>query len=185
MTWEWIMSLPWSSIWDAFTAIGTVAMAVTTAIIIFQNRRQHQEALLPICVLVPARGTDAAGRRDILQLHQEPNDPSRYFHVQCGVKNIGGGPVVKLKLRVTFWTNTAARFEAELSPLGANESAAGPLRVPVFIGNQFTESEYGWTPGEGWDLWLEYEDVFGNVFYTRHTKTPQQPWVQLGKGAGH
>lgn len=184
--------MTWAIIWDAATAIGTIAMAVTTGIVIRQNKkqrqdiaRQHQEALLPICVLVPEAGMDATGRRDILQVHQEPNDPSKYFFVHCGVKNIGSGPAVKLKLRVTFWTNTAARFEAELSPLGANESAAGPLRVPVFLGDQFTESEYGWAPGEGWDLWLEYEDVFGNVFHTRHTKTPQQPWVQIGKGAAH
>ncbi len=185
MMWLWICGLPWPSIWDAFTAIGTLSMAGTTYWIIRQNKAQHQDELRPICVLVPEAGTDAAGRRDILQLHQEPNDPSKYFFIHCGVKNIGSGPAAKLKLRVTFWTNTAARFEAELSPLGANESAAGPLRVPVFLGDQFTESEYGWAPGEGWDLWLEYEDVFGNVFHTRHTKTPQQPWVQLGKGAAH
>ena len=174
--------MTWPTFWDAFTAIGTVAMAMTTALIIRQNRRQHQETSRPICALVPEKGTDASGRRDILQVHQEPNDPARYFLVHCDVKNVGGGPAVKLKLRVTFWVNTAAHFEAELSPLGSHESAAGPLRVPVFVGNQFTLTEYQLAPCEGWDLWLEYADVFGNMFHTRHTKNPQQPWTLLGEG---
>ncbi len=173
----------WPSAWEALTAAGTIAMAATTVAVILQNRRQHREALQPICVLVPENGTDAVGRRDILQLQKEPNDPNKYFSICCDLKNIGGGPAVKLRLRVTFWVNTTARFAAELSPLGAHEIVAGPLRIPVFVGKQFTEAEYGWAPGEGWDLWLEYEDVFGNVFHTRHTKTPQQPWVQIGKGS--
>jgi len=172
----------WSPVWEAFTAIGTVAMAATTVVVIFQNRRQHRDALRPICVLVPEKGTDAVGRRDALQLHKEPNDSNKYFSIACGVKNIGGGPAVKLRLRITFWVNTTARFEAELSPLGAHETVAGPLRIPVFVGNEFTQTEYEWAPGEGWDLWLEYEDLFGNLFHTRHTKTPQQPWVQIGNG---
>lgn len=175
--------MTWPSAWEALTAAGTIAMAAATFVVILQNRRQHRDTLRPICVLVPENGTDAFGRRDILQLQQDSNSPAKFFSIHCGVKNIGGGPAVKVRLTVTFWVNTTARFEAELSPLGAHETVAGPLRVPVFVGNQFTQAEYEWAPGEGWDIWLEYEDVFGDVFHTRHTKTPQQPWVQTGRGS--
>ena len=59
----------WPTVWDVFTAIGTVAMAVTTAVIIYQNRRQHRDALRPICMLVPENGLEQFARAKIVEPH--------------------------------------------------------------------------------------------------------------------
>jgi hypothetical protein len=182
MTWQWIHSLPWSSIWDAFTGVGTVAMAVTTAVIIYQNWRQHQDAFRPICVLVPDHGTDAIARRGVVEHHEEPNNPTKYLNVLCSVKNIGTGPAVRLRLVFRSLINPAARPKIELPPIGANDSFAGPLRIPVFFHDQFNQTDYQLLPGDGWELWLIYEDVFGRVFNTRHCKNLQQPWTTTSVG---
>ena len=182
MTWQWIHSLPWSSIWDAFTAIGTIAMAVTTAVIIYQNRREHQDAFRPICVLVPDQGTDAVARRDIVQHHEEPNNPTKYLKALCSVNNIGAGPAVKLRLVFRSLVNPSAVPEVELPPIGTNDGLTGPLRIPVFFHDRFNQTDYQLLPGDGWELWLIYEDVFGRTFHTRHCKNPQEPWITIGKG---
>ena len=172
----------WPTLWDAFTAIGTVAMAVTTGIIIFQNRRQHQDSFRPLCVLVPDKGTDAVARRAIVQHHEEANNPTNYLEVLCSVKNIGTGPAVKLTLIFRSLINPIARPEVELPPIGANDSFPKPLRIPVFFHDRFNQSDYQLLPGDGWELWLIYEDVFGRTFHTRHCKNPQEPWITIGKG---
>ena len=173
--------MTWTTIWDAFTAIGTVAMAATTGWIILQNKRQHQDALRPVCVLVPDEGLDQFARRDIVKHYEEPNNPTKFFLIHSGVKNIGGGPAVKLRLVMRFSTNPLAKPEVELRPLGANQSISSPIRVPAFLHERFNASDYQIAPGDVWELWLVYEDVFGNVFHTRHTKNPQQPWASFGK----
>jgi hypothetical protein len=174
--------MTWPTVWDAFTAIGTVAMAITTAVIIYQNRREHQDAFRPICVLVPDKGTDAVARRGIVDHHEEPNNPTKYLKVLGSVKNIGAGPAVKLTLVFRSLINPVAQPEVELPPIGANDSLPGPLRIPVFFHDQFNQTDYQLLPGDGWELWLIYEDVFGGTFHTRHLKNPQQPWTTIGKG---
>ncbi len=174
----------WNSIFEALTAFGTVAMAVTTWVVIRQNRQEHQDAIRPICELVPDKGL--AGpfiRCDIVQLHEEPNDPTKFYHVTCGVKNIGNGPAMNLRLVMRFSiSNPVPLPQVEIQMLGANQSLPSPIKVPVFLSVNFNGTSYPIAPGEGWELWLIYEDVFGNVFHTRHTKNPQQPWVTHGKG---
>ena len=183
MTWQSIHSLPWSSIWDAFTAIGTVAMAITTAVIIYQNRREHQDAFRPICVLVPEEGLDQFARRDVLQCHEEPGKPGKYYLVKCGIQNVGGGPALGLRLIARFSQHPGIAIEGELAPVGAKQTWPSPLKIPVILRDQFNRMDYEVAPGEVWDLWLVYEDMFGNIFHTRHTKNPQQPWCVYGKGA--
>jgi hypothetical protein len=181
----------WTAIWDAATAIGTIAMAVTTSIVIRQNKRQrrdmarqHLDAFKPICELVPDKGLAGASVRcDIVQHHEEPNDPTKFFLVACGVKNIGCGPAMNLRLVMCFSTSQPDPLpHVEIEMLGANQSLSSPIKVPVFLSDRFNSSNYQLAPGEVWELWLVYEDIFGNVFHTRHTKNPQQPWARFGKG---
>jgi hypothetical protein len=45
------------------------------------------------------------------------------------------------------------------------------------------DAEYESVPSEGWDHWLEYEDLLGNMFHTWHTKIHQQAWKQTAQEA--
>jgi hypothetical protein len=38
-------------------------------------------------------------------------------------------------------------------------------------------------PSGRWEITLIYEDIFGNTFHTRHSKSPEQPWINRGRGA--
>lgn len=172
----------WQAIADALTAAGTIAMAVTTGIVIRQNQRHHQDAFRPVCILVPDEGLDAFARREIVEHHEEPNNPAKFFRIHCGVKNVGGGPAIKLRLVMRFSGNPIAQPEVELQPLGAEQSNPSPVRVPAFLHERFNLADYQIAPGDVWELWLVYEDIFGNVFHTRHTKNPQQPWASFGNG---
>lgn len=175
----------WNSICEALTAFGTVAMAVTTWVVIRQNKQEHQDAIRPICELVPDK--ELAGpfvRYKIVQHYEEPNDPTKYFLVTCGVKNIGNGPAMNLRLVMRFSiSNPVPLPQVEIQMLGANQSLPSPVKVPVFLQqDRFNTGNYEGAPGLGWELWLIYEDVFGNVFHTQHTKNPQEPWATHGKG---
>jgi hypothetical protein len=174
--------MTWPTIWDAFTAIGTVAMAVTTGLVIRRSKQEHRDTFRPICMLVPDEGLDAISRRGIVKCYEEPNNPAKAYLVQCSVKNIGSGPALNLRIVVRFSTSSGAEPSAELSALGSKEHLASPVKVSVFLSDQFNRMDYEVAPGEVWELLLIYEDVFGNVFHTRHTKDPQQPWSVVGKG---
>lgn len=174
--------MTWTAAWEALTAVGTVAMAVTTWWVIRQNKQEHQDAFRPICVLVPDEGQDAVGRRNIVTCQEEANDPTKRYLVQCSVKNIGSGPALNLRLIVRFPMSPGAEPFAELSALGSKERLTSPIKVPVFLHERFNISDYQQAPGLVWELWLVYEDVFGNVFHTRHTKNPQEPWARFGEG---
>ena len=183
--------MTYTTLWDAATAIGTIAMAVTTGIVIRQNRqqregieRQHQDTFKPVCVLVPeiplAGPTD---RSEIVQRLESPYGRMGYYSVTCGVKNIGCGPAMNLRLVMCFSTSQPDPLpHVEIEMLGANQSLSSPIKVPVFLSDRFNSSDYQLAPGEVWELWLIYEDIFGNVFHTRHTKNPQEPWARFGEG---
>lgn len=174
--------MTWSAVWEAFAAIGTVAMAVTTGWIIRQNRQEHQDTFRPICVLVPNDGLDQFARRDIVQCHEDSAKPGKFFLVKCEIKNIGGGPALSLRLAVRFSGHPGIELQGELPPLGAKQLESSSIKIPVFLNDQFNKMDYEVAPDEVWELRLIYEDVFGNVFHTRHGKNPQQPWTVLGKG---
>lgn len=178
--------MTWTAAWEGATAIGTIAMAFTTGIVILQNNRQrqeiarqHQDAFKPICVLVPDDGQDAVGRRDIVKCHEEPVNPFKYLLIKASVKNIGCGPALKLRITVCSLQNPVLRQQAELEPIGSQQQIDSPLRVQVFENNI---GNFQAVPGSVWELWITYEDVFGNIFHTRHSKNTQQPWTILGEG---
>ena len=59
---------------------------------------------------------------------------------------------------------------------------ASPLKISVVLHDEFNRMDYEVAPGEVWELCLVYEDVFGNVFHTKHSKNPQKPWTVLSRG---
>ena len=73
-------------------------------------------------------------------------------------------------------------LKSELPPLGANQQDESPIKISVFLSDKFSKMDYEVAPGEVWELRLIYEDVFGNVFHTRHSKNPHTPWTVLGRG---
>lgn len=178
--------MTWPSVWDAFTAIGTVAMAVTTAAIIYQNRRQHRDGLRPFCILVPESGLEQFARAEVVEPHEEPNKPvSSYYLVKGGVKNVGSGPAVHLRLMICFPMNPVSKGlepTLELPPLGAGQQLESPILLPVRLHDRFNISDFRSAATLQWELWLEYQDMFGNTFHTMHLKDPQRPWCVIGKG---
>lgn len=171
--------MSWPAVWDAFTAIGTVAMAVTTVLVIRQGKQQHRDVFRPICVLVPDNGFDRFGRQGILECLDERGASGKFYRVRAAIRNIGGGPALNLRLIVRFAQRPDIALPCELPPVGANEQDDSPIKVPVFLGDQFNRMDYEIGPGDVWELWLECEDIFGRKFRSRHTKNPQEPWTRL------
>lgn len=173
--------MTWSTAWEASTAVGTVAMAVTTVLVIRQNRRQHQDAFRPICVLVPDDGLNQSARLHILQKYEEPGKPDKFYNVRCSLRNIGVGPALQVRLIVRFSSRPGFEIKSELPPVGAKQAIESPLRIPVFLHDRFNSSDFEIAPGEVWELHLIYQDVFGNTFHTCHSKNPQVQWTTLGR----
>jgi hypothetical protein len=158
-------------------------MAITTVVIIYQNKREHQDAFRPICVLVPDVGLDQFARRDVVQCYEEAGKPGKFYLVKCAIRNIGGGAALHLRLIVRFSQHPGIQIQSELSPIGASQTTASPLKISVALHDEFNRMDYEVAPGEVWELCLVYEDVFGNVFHTKHSKNPQKPWTVLSQGA--
>ena len=176
----------WADLWNALTGIGTLALACATFCIIRQGQRQreeterrHRDRFKPICLLAPYSGVDAWNRRAILieATAPAPDNPScGTVAIRCVLRNVGLGPALKLRLKFRFldmdgWTSEPW----ELSPLGASEaygSEAVPLHVPFPIHESFNQTDFSMFTGKPWEIWLEYEDVFGRQFQSVHRKTP-------------
>ena len=176
----------WADAWVLLMAVGTIALAIATFRIIQQGRqlredaeRQHRDRFKPICLLAPCGGVDAWNKRgELLEAIPPASDnPScGTVAIRCLLRNVGAGPALKLRLRFRFsdmggWTSEPW----ELSPLGAGEtsgSEAAPLLVPFSIHEHFNQTDFAMLTGKPWEIWLEYEDVFGKPFHSVHRKAP-------------
>jgi hypothetical protein len=178
----------WADLWSFLTAVGTVAMAGATYCIIRQGRRQrqdtqlqHQDRFKPICVLTPYEGVDPWNRRDRLIEKFDPSSDNPSFGtlgVKCALQNVGGGPALKLRIKFMFLDMDGWSTEPwELSPLGAGESRGGKdalLLVPIRIDDHFNAADFSLVVGKPWEIWLDYEDIFGRRFRAVHHKRPLQ-----------
>lgn len=172
----------WADLWNALTGIGTLALAGATFCVIRQGQhqradteRQHRDRFRPVCLLAPYGGGDAWDRRGDLLEARPPasDDPScGTVAIRCVLRNVGVGPALKLRLKFRFpdmngWTSEPW----ELAPLGAGEtwgSEVEPLLVPFPIQERFNQTDFARLPGKPWEIWLEYEDVFGKPFHSVH-----------------
>ena len=176
----------WTDLWSFLTALGTIAMAGTTLWIILQDReqgrdaeRQHRDQFKPICVLTPYDRVDPAGKRGDLIALSGPSQASQNhgeIWIYCLLQNIGCGPALKLRIKFRFphregWCSDPW----ELAPLGADEEHGGegaPLKVPFRFTETFNATDFSLIPTDLWEIWLEYEDVFGRPFQSIHSKAP-------------
>ena len=192
----------WADLWNALTGIGTLALAIATFCVIRQSQqqrrdgeRQHRDRFKPICLLAPYGGVDAWNRRGALleAMPPAPDNPScGTVAIRCVLRNVGVGPAVKLRLKFRFLDMNGWTSEPwELSPLGAGETCgneAAPLLVPFPIHERFNQTDFATLTGKPWEIWLEYEDVFGRQFQSIHRKAPFDTdpstftWTTAGPG---
>jgi hypothetical protein len=170
---------------EAWTAIGTVAMAVTTFVVVLQggwnrrdDERRHRDGLRPICLLTPFDGVDPRPyRSELLAVDTDASRPGfGIIEVRCALRNIGPGPA--LNLRIALRIHTLGGYETEgceLGPLHAGEvrgSASEPLRVAVSLHPPLQDQEFAQIPGGPWEIILTYDDVFEQSFYSLHPRHP-------------
>ena len=190
------------------TAVGTIGlafatfwMAKKTRDLAVQEERHHQYGAMPVCVLetLGDGGGGVKDRKQIIELSEDPkfvSTPVRHFlyKIKGILKNIGTGPALKLRVTLCFPSDNSYKISYPLSPLGVNET-----RDPAKIGSSalwgvFITLEYGATSdsevstinstfSKGWCLYLEYEDVFGNPYHTRHSTNTNDAWGTFVKGA--
>jgi hypothetical protein len=173
--------------WNAWTAIGTVLMAVATFIVILQGRqhrkddaRRHQDSFKPICLLTPYDGVDPRHRRDTLLAIAEPqpNPGFGFVEIRCALRNIGSGPALNVGIMFRFIDMNGYTTQTwELSPLRPGESRgseAEPLHIPIQFGKHFHQIDFSQVVGKLWEIVVVYQDMFGNQFYSVHEKRPLQ-----------
>lgn len=192
----------WADLWNALTGVGTLALAAATFCVIRQGRRQrtdterqHRDRFKPICLLAPYSGVDAWNRRGTLMETTAPapgNPSSGTVAIRCVLRNVGVGPALKLRLKFRFLDMNGWTSEPwELSPLGAGETCgreAAPLLVPFPIHERFNQTDFAMMTGKPWEIWLEYEDVFGRRFHSIHRMMAFDPdpstfaWTKAAPG---
>lgn len=191
--------------WNAVIAVCTAAAAVFTAVMAFYTRdaiergqqqfrgaqqsedTRHQDAYRPIVVLEPFGGVEAESRSHIVAFDSNSYMGScRLFKIACLVRNVGVGPALNVRLSFRATGKPGYGFTRELVPVGAGETQGGTahaLEIWVQPTASFNDTDMASASGTDWELVLEYEDVFGNLFHTIHRKNPQVPWTSCGKGA--
>lgn len=198
--------------WNAVIAICTAFAAVFTAVMAWftrkaiveshtqyektraQSEQQHQDAFRPVVVLSPFEGVEPEDRSNVI--HFDPavgTDQRRFVRVAGFLRNVGVGPALNVHLLFRAMSKQNYGFTLALTPVGAGEKydlgsrQVGPaatqgMRYPVCPIPGFNAADIALAGGTGWDLVIEYEDVFGNCFHTIHHKNPQLPWTACGKG---
>lgn len=190
-------------------ALATTWMAWKTAKLTKQEERHHQDGSMPICFLDEVTWD----RGSIVKLQEDNNggQPVFEYRIYAPLRNIGQGPALNLRLTLRFMTYGNHEVSVDLDPLGAgkvrgiysepippphlpkmvasvasvyaSDAARRIATIPVspvpgFNDTAIKGSQDAWT-----EIFLEYTDIFGNHFYTQHTKSPQQQWMQFGKGS--
>lgn len=102
------------------------------------------------------------------------------------VRNIGVGPAIngRMTLRIRGIEGYGPD-SLSLPPIGAGDLFGkfdDSILMPISYRNGFSDTDAQSAAGEHWDLALEYEDVFGRVFHTVHSKNPHVPWTTIGCG---
>ena len=174
----------WSDPWNALTAIGTTALAIATFLVIWQGHRQskqterqHQDRFKPICLLAPHNSVDWWDKRGKLIELVPPPPGGQLFStviVRCMMRNVGVGPALNLLAKLHFPKEKWTSEPWELSPLGAGQSygSAGepPLAIPILFPAGLHNVDSTMLENYSWEIWLEYEDVFGRKFRSIHSK---------------
>lgn len=182
MSWDWSAI---SAIATAVSALVTAGMAFMTWRVIRQNTSHHQDDFRPVCVLVPEHGVDPGYSRSDILKHGPKDQWHGVYAIHAALQNVGSGPALHITLEIRFGGIDGWGVRWALSPL-AKEGVYGgcghPLLIPVTFGDRFNATDFQTAPNSAWEIFIEYQDCFGNVFHTRHTKNPQEPWSRFGAG---
>ena len=167
-------------------------------------RRERQDRVKPVCVLMPYDGVDPWEKRDLLLAASDkpPVSPNSGFIELRGVlRNVGLGPALDLVIILRILEGSGiTTAPSELAPLHAGESrgnAKNPLHIPIKYSDHFNNQDLAILGGRQWQIIFQYKDIFGNTFHSVHHKTPRQlnklygsvsvdmpqTWVTFGEGA--
>jgi hypothetical protein len=146
----------------------------------------------PICVLVLPSRVDSLDKRGELveKIDPLPDDPRTPYYagtyaIRCPLQNLGHGPALNLRIQFKFSDGQTTELW-ELPPLAAKELRGGdnePLHVSIPLDDPQHGIKHALNRADfekitsGWEIWLEYEDIFGKQFCTVHHKSPLKPWV--------
>lgn len=165
--------------------------------LIKQNERHHMDDERPIIVIDSDINLELYENRAIIRIPRE--DEANYsqmiknnyatFIIKASLKNIGRGTALNPKMVIRFENTSTKEIEADFPPLASGASL--PLDAIDFCtttfdsafldqDNKFKTNEYQRAPGQSWEIFIEYHDIYGNAFYTRHPKNPQERWTTLG-----
>ena len=190
-------------------AAATFWMAKKTRDLAVQEERHHQDGAMPICSLDEA----TRARGSIVKLQEDSSSGQSVFayRVYAPLRNIGQGPALNLRLTLRFSTYGNHEVSINLDPLGAgkirgvysepipppnlpkmvasvasvyaSDAARCVATIPVSPAPGFNDTTIRGSQDAWSEIFLEYTDIFGNRFYTQHTKSPQHQWMQFGKGS--
>jgi hypothetical protein len=156
-------------------------MTVATYAIIRQGkhqredaRQQHRDRFKPICILMPYNGVDPWNKR----CREDRSIPGQSFLRHSGDQvrsqkcRDRSGIEAADQIPISGYEGLDYRTMGTLATC-AGESRGGentPLLVPVRIDDQFTgfsfaSMDFYTVTGKLWEIWLEYEDVFGRRFF--------------------
>ncbi|MHB1631772.1 MAG: hypothetical protein ACYCR3_10975 [Acidithiobacillus sp.] len=164
-----------------------------------QSERHHMDDERPIIVIDSDINLELYENRAIIRIPRE--DEAYYsqmiknnyaiFIIKASLKNIGRGTALNPKMVIRFENTSTKEIEADFPPLASGASL--PLGAIDFCittfdsafldqDNKFKTNEYQLAPGQSWEIFIGYHDIYGNAFYSRHPKNPQERWTSLGKG---
>ena len=174
------------SLFTACSAVATSAMAWMAYKSIIESRKQHVDEYRPILVLSPKDSIDPVRRENFLEIEPQNTTPGRHLLISGMLKNVGCGPALNARLTIRFQGIEGYGVTRELSPIqagGIYGDAAYPMRVLFPLSQKFNDSDFQMASGSSWEIIFEYEDLFGQSFFTLHAKNPQLPWTTIGKGS--
>jgi hypothetical protein len=173
-----------------------------------QNERHHIEDQRPILILeykfnpeLMANRTVLLGKIDPTQwrsLYPEIQDNFALFlfginEGDVKLKNCGKGIALNPTILIRFEDNSGKELRSDFSAIPADsfltlQAVAFRTKLDSALldsRKQVMTNEYHALFGQPWKIFIEYDDIYGNHYYTMHTKDPTQRWIILGdRGQG-
>lgn len=191
-----------ASVWfTAMMARKTSQLAEDNEKLLEQNERHHIIDIRPTIIIESKFNCELMENRISLL---KPIHPSNWRDMiprlqpnfmligfDCALKNIGTGIAINPTILIRFENNSQKELDADFSPIAAG--ATLPLELVLFSAHldsvfldqnhKIKHEEYQNLFGQSWEIFIRYFDIYGNVYYTRHPKDPNQRWTNLG-GSG-
>ena len=190
---------------EAISAYATAAAAIFTALMAWYTRkaikdshrqnaesrqqveRHHQDSLRPLIVLTPANGIEPIDRSELLDFRKD-SDGEQVLSIACELRNIGSGPALNPRMQLRAMGVASYGFTKRLSPMRQGQllwdlKGSDGVQIAVRPSESYNPADFAFTANTGWQLVLEYEDLFGKTFHTIHSKNPALPWTVCGCGS--